>query len=107
MPFALLDLLRNNRGQWLSLEALRIALELHPREIHERIEQLQAQRRRWAAGTLGLSRRVALRLIGAGLAKGDLLLADFGWTLLVLSRPLVMLHTGVTLLATIVSAEPG
>jgi BirA family biotin operon repressor/biotin-[acetyl-CoA-carboxylase] ligase len=41
MSFALLDLLRNNRGQWLSLEALRVALDLHPRDIHQRIEQLQ------------------------------------------------------------------
>ncbi len=65
-------------------------------EAAERLDQLQVQRRRWARGTLGLGRSAALKLIVVGLARTNMLLADFGWTLLVLSRPLTLLHAGLT-----------
>lgn len=69
--------------------------------------QLRVQRTRWAGGTLGFARRTALRLIGEGFARRSCALIDAGWTLLVLSRPLVAvtvvaafaLALGATLLA--------
>jgi cellulose synthase/poly-beta-1,6-N-acetylglucosamine synthase-like glycosyltransferase len=54
-------------------------------------EQLRVQRTRWASGNLGFARRNALRLLGEGLRRGDGMLWDAGATLLVLSRPLVLL----------------
>lgn len=52
--------------------------------------QLQVQRSRWAGGNLRLVRQQALRLIGEGILRRQNLLVDAGWTLLVLSRPLVL-----------------
>ena len=54
-------------------------------------DQLQAQRMRWARN-LGFSRTQALKLIWEGIVRGRGLLIDAGWTLLVLSRPLVLLE---------------
>lgn len=53
-------------------------------------EQLRVQRQRWAAGNLRFGKTWALSLIGEAVAarRGDLF--DLGWTLLVLSRPLVL-----------------
>ena len=64
----------------------------------ERAEQLTVQRARWAGGTLQLGKRSAIRLIAKGLLTGRALLADAGWTLLIVSRPLVLLHLLLTLL---------
>jgi hypothetical protein len=54
--------------------------------------QLRVQRHRWARGNLALSKSQAWRLIGTGLWHRRPLLTDLGWTLLLLSRPLVLLH---------------
>jgi cellulose synthase/poly-beta-1,6-N-acetylglucosamine synthase-like glycosyltransferase len=54
-------------------------------------DQLQAQRMRWARN-LGFSRTQVLKLIWEGIVRGRALLIDAGWTLLVLSRPLVLLE---------------
>jgi len=53
-------------------------------------EQLTVQRSRWAGGSLGLGKRMGLRLIFEGIRKRDLALIDGGWSLLVLSRPLIL-----------------
>lgn len=53
-------------------------------------EQLDAQRTRWAEGNLSLSRSQAFGLMLNGLSQANLMQFDGGWTLLVLSRPLVM-----------------
>ncbi|MCA9199212.1 MAG: glycosyltransferase family 2 protein [Planctomycetales bacterium] len=65
----------------------------------ETVEELRVQRTRWADGNLRLSRIQALRLLGSGLRQGNLLLADLGVTLLLLSRPLVLLHAGLAVVA--------
>jgi len=62
----------------------------------ERVEQLKVQRARWAGGTLQLGKRSVMGLIAKGLATGRTLLADAGWTLLIVSRPLVLLHLLLT-----------
>jgi cellulose synthase/poly-beta-1,6-N-acetylglucosamine synthase-like glycosyltransferase len=58
-------------------------------------DQLKVQRRRWSGGGLYFVRTQALRLIGEGLVTSRGLLIDAGWTLLILSRPLVLLELGV------------
>ena len=65
----------------------------------ERVEQLAVQRVRWASGTWQLGKRSAIGLISKGLLTGRVLLADAGWTLLIVSRPLVLLHLSLTLIA--------
>lgn len=55
--------------------------------------QLRVQRQRWAAGNLGFSKTRALGLMLEGLAVRSGALFDLGWTLLVLSRPLVLAET--------------
>ena len=67
----------------------------------ERVEQLAVQRARWASGTWQLGKRSVLRLIAKGLLTGRVLLADAGWTLLIVSRPLVLLHLSLTLVAAV------
>ncbi len=62
----------------------------------ETLEQLQIQRSRWAHGNMALGRSEAFRLIGHGLRRQNLLLADLGVTLLLLSRPLVLAHLAAT-----------
>ena len=52
---------------------------------------------RSAGGTLQLGRSVALKLLVKGLLRGRLLLADAGWTVLVVGRPLVLVHLLLTL----------
>ncbi len=63
----------------------------------ERVEQLAVQRARWASGTWQLGKRSAMGLLAKGLLTGRVLLADAGWTLLIVSRPLVLLHLSLTL----------
>jgi 1,2-diacylglycerol 3-beta-glucosyltransferase len=53
--------------------------------------QLETQRRRWATGNVGLARKHALGLIWEGLRIRRRTLVEAGWTLFLLSRPLVML----------------
>jgi len=60
-------------------------------EFPDNKDQLQVQRTRWARN-LGFSKMQALRLIWDGMIQGRGLLTDAGWTLLVLSRPLVLLE---------------
>ena len=66
-------------------------------EYPVRQEQLSVQRRRWAGGNWALTRSHAPGLILEGLAGGGLALADAGWTLLLLSRPLLMLYCTLVL----------
>jgi glycosyltransferase involved in cell wall biosynthesis len=54
-------------------------------------DDLRVQRARWA-GNVGFGRREALGLLADGLLRGRPLLIDAGWTLGVLSRPLVLLQ---------------
>ena len=62
--------------------------------------QLEVQRRRWAGGNLELCRHQSAPLILLGLRRGDRRLFDAGWTLLVLSRPLILFVVlGTVLLA--------
>ena len=66
----------------------------------ERVEQLAVQRARWASGTWQLGKRSAIGRASKGSAlTGRVLLADAGWTLLIVSRPLVLLHLSLTLVA--------
>ncbi len=62
----------------------------------ETISQLRIQRNRWAQGNLSLGRSLSLRLMGSGILQGPWLLADLGWTLLLLSRPLILAHLAAT-----------
>lgn len=61
-------------------------------DSEEHIEQVTVQRRRWAGGAFALVRRSGLKLIWEGLTSRRLLVADAGWTLLTLSRPIVLAH---------------
>jgi cellulose synthase/poly-beta-1,6-N-acetylglucosamine synthase-like glycosyltransferase len=60
-------------------------------EYPDQKDQLTVQRIRWAKN-LGFSKMRAFRLIWEGMIQGRGLLTDAGWTLLVLSRPLVLLE---------------
>jgi len=62
----------------------------------ERVEQLKVQRSRWAGGTMALSKSATLRLIGEGIVNRRPLLLDAAWTLLALSRPLVLFYLLIT-----------
>ncbi|HEX5271082.1 MAG TPA: glycosyltransferase, partial [Gemmataceae bacterium] len=66
--------------------------------------QLGVQRRRWAAGNLRFGRAQAPRLMAEGFAKRSVALFDLGWTLLVVSRPLVLAEALAALGAGIVCA---
>ena len=55
-------------------------------------KHLAVQRRRWARGTLQFGKRRAARLLASGLWRRSLLLADAGWTLLTISKPLILVH---------------
>jgi 1,2-diacylglycerol 3-beta-glucosyltransferase len=59
--------------------------------------QLGTQRRRWAGGVAALGKAEALGLIVDGLRNREYRLLDAGWTLLVLSRPLLLTLTTATL----------
>jgi 1,2-diacylglycerol 3-beta-glucosyltransferase len=59
--------------------------------------QLAVQRTRWAK-SIGFSKTEAFKLIWEGMIKGRGLLLDAGWTLLVLSRPLVLLELFVAVI---------
>ncbi len=61
--------------------------------------QLRVQRQRWAAGNLRFGKAQALRLMAEGIATGRGALLDLGWTLLVLSRPLVLAEALAALLS--------
>jgi cellulose synthase/poly-beta-1,6-N-acetylglucosamine synthase-like glycosyltransferase len=67
----------------------------------ERVEQLAVQRARWASGTWHLGKRSVIVLIAKGMLTGRILLADAGWTLLIVSRPLLLLHLSLTLVAAV------
>jgi hypothetical protein len=60
--------------------------------------QLRVQRQRWAAGNFRFGRAQALRLVIQGLFTGRPALVDLGWTLLILSRPLVLAEALAALL---------
>jgi len=52
--------------------------------------QLKVQRERWAGGTFRSGKSHAFEFIWEGLLKGQPILVDAGWTMLVLSRPMVL-----------------
>jgi 1,2-diacylglycerol 3-beta-glucosyltransferase len=54
------------------------------------MEQLAIQRNRWVQGNLSLGKNMGMRLILEGIRKRDLALIDGGWSLLILSRPLII-----------------
>lgn len=66
----------------------------------EHSRQLCVQRTRWAAGNAQLGWSSAIRLLAEGMLRRHGGLVDAGWTLLVLSRPLLLLHLLVTLVVT-------
>lgn len=61
-------------------------------------KQLTIQRTRWAEGNIGFSKTMALNLIFQGVKGRDGILIDAGWTLLILSRPLILCQLIVTLI---------
>ncbi len=63
--------------------------------------QLNTQRMRWASGTFSFGKTHALKLIWVGLVKRNWLLADAGWTFLVLSRPLVLFELLIAMILAI------
>lgn len=70
-------------------------------QAEQDLYHVSVQRRRWARGTLGLSKRKAILLAVKGVIQRRRLVADAGWTLLTMSRPLVLLHLALTLAVTI------
>jgi glycosyltransferase involved in cell wall biosynthesis len=88
-----------------TLELLRAGLRVrflpHTRVVSDfpaHSDQLRVQRQRWAAGNLRFGRAQALRLMAAGILARRGALVDLGWTLLVLSRPLVLAEALAALL---------
>lgn len=88
-----------------TLELLRAGLRVrflpHTRVVSDfptQAGQLRVQRQRWAAGNLRFGRAQALRLMVEGIVRGRVALFDLGWTLLVLSRPLVLAEALIALL---------
>jgi len=63
-------------------------------------EQLQVQRVRWASGNLAFGKSQAWSLIWDGLRSRNWMLADAGWTLLAVSRPIVIISALLAILAT-------
>lgn len=63
--------------------------------------QLQVQRTRWASGTLIFSRKEAVKTIIKGLWKQHWLTIDSGLTFLMVSKPLLLLCSGGSLLLAI------
>jgi 1,2-diacylglycerol 3-beta-glucosyltransferase len=61
------------------------------------MEQLLTQRKRWAKGNLVLVKTLGVRLILEGIKKRDFALIDGGWSLLILSRPLILAELMLTL----------
>ncbi|MFV0422328.1 glycosyltransferase family 2 protein [Oleidesulfovibrio sp.] len=55
------------------------------------VEQLRMQRLRWASGNAGLSRREAFVLMRNGMKQRNVALFDAGWSMIVGSRPLLLL----------------
>lgn len=66
-------------------------------------EQLTVQRMRWAKGNIGFGKTRALTLLWEGLTRRNLLRIDAGWTLLVLSKPLVVLELGLAFVMSIIA----
>jgi len=64
-------------------------------------EQLRVQRLRYAAGNLRFGKGKALRLMAEGILARRATLFDLGWTLLVLSRPLVLAEALAALLLSV------
>ncbi len=63
-----------------------------------RRSDLEIQRRRWASGNLELGKKQAFRLMCQAAVRGRWRQADLGWSLLLASRPLWLLHLVLTLL---------
>jgi len=63
-------------------------------------EQLQVQRVRWASGNLAFGKSQAWSLIWNGLRSRNWALADAGWTLLAVSRPIVIIAAVLAVAAT-------
>jgi len=67
--------------------------------------QLVVQRKRWAQGTIKFSKLYGFKIIWQGIKARNLLMIDGGWTLLVLSKPLVLLELGISLFLAIVNVK--
>jgi len=67
-------------------------------EFPSNVKQLNTQRLRWASGNLKFSKTYSFKLIWEGIRQRNITLVDAGWSLLVLSRPLVLLELLVALL---------
>jgi cellulose synthase/poly-beta-1,6-N-acetylglucosamine synthase-like glycosyltransferase len=61
-------------------------------------DQVMVQRRRWAAGTLRDGFAEAFGLMAGGIRGRRLRMFDAGWTVLILSRPLLVVLAALTLL---------
>jgi 1,2-diacylglycerol 3-beta-glucosyltransferase len=72
-------------------------------------DQLNVQRTRWARGNIGLAKRRALGLMWDGIRHGRVKWIDGGWTLLVLSRPIILLELFIAILLAIIAVvvSPG
>jgi cellulose synthase/poly-beta-1,6-N-acetylglucosamine synthase-like glycosyltransferase len=78
--------------------------------VPQTLDQLRTQRVRWASGNSKLSRLHSVKLLMQGVVTRDLLLADTGWSLLVRSKPLLLLlslFAAILALAGMVPAVPG
>ncbi len=60
-----------------------------------RMEQLAAQRRRWAGGNMQLGKSRALKFLWEGISKGKVLYLDMGLTLMSQSKPLQLAFVGL------------
>lgn len=67
-------------------------------EAESNLQHLVVQRRRWARGTMHFGKRRALGFLVSGLLHGRLLIADAGWTLLTMSKPLILVHLVLALI---------
>jgi cellulose synthase/poly-beta-1,6-N-acetylglucosamine synthase-like glycosyltransferase len=66
-------------------------------------DQLKVQRIRWAAGNFQLWKKEAFKLIFEGLSTRKWILVDTGFTMLVTSKPVVLLHLLLTLTLAIIN----
>lgn len=77
-------------------------------EYPSSLEQLHSQRVRWASGNGSMLKKYALGLLWRGAVRRNLALADTGWSLLVSSKPLLMISVVMpTVLALVFQGPSG
>jgi cellulose synthase/poly-beta-1,6-N-acetylglucosamine synthase-like glycosyltransferase len=66
-------------------------------------QQLKVQRTRWSSGNVEIGKKHAISVMWRGLKSGQKEYIDAGWTLLVLSRPLVLIELGLAIVMSLAS----